>query len=75
MARPRRPIEPHLRPDEINRRDRVCRSGNEKTDGQILWLLTRTADPATPAEVAASGVRCSIPHAITFSRGACRSST
>lgn len=53
MARPRLPIVPHLSPDEIARRYRACRDGVEKTHWQVLWLLTRTADPPTPAAVAA----------------------
>ncbi len=53
MARPRLPIAPHLDPDEIARRYRACRDGVEKTHWQILWLLTRTADPPAPAAVAA----------------------
>jgi len=53
MARPRLPIVPHLTTDEIARRYRACRSGVEKTHWQILWLLTRSATPPTPAEVAA----------------------
>ena len=53
MARARLPIVPHLSPDAIARRYRACRSGIEKTHWQILWLLTRTAGPPTPAEVAA----------------------
>jgi len=53
MARPRLPIVPHLSPDEIARRYRACRTGIEKIHWQILWLLTRTADPPTPAAVAA----------------------
>jgi transposase len=54
MARPRLPIVPHLSPEEIARRYRTCRHGVEKTHWQILWLWTRTADPPTPAAVAAS---------------------
>ena len=53
MARPRLPIVPHLSPDEIARRYRTCRGGIEKTHWQILWLLTRTNTPPTPAAVAA----------------------
>jgi len=53
MARPRLPIAPPLSAEEIARRDRVCRTGVEKTHGQILWLLTRTPDPPTAAEGAA----------------------
>jgi transposase len=53
MARPRLPIAPHLDPDEIARRYRTCRDGVERIHWQVLWLLTRTADPPTPAEVAA----------------------
>ncbi len=53
MARPRLPIVPHLTPDEISRRYRACRGGVEKTHWQILWLLTRTEAPPTPAAVAA----------------------
>jgi transposase len=53
MARPRLPIVPHLSPDEIARRYRTCRGGVEKTHWQILWLLTRSEAPPTPAEVAA----------------------
>lgn len=52
MARPRLPIAPHLTPEEIARRYRACRSGREKTHWQILWLLTRTEIPPTPAQVA-----------------------
>jgi hypothetical protein len=52
VARPRLPIAPHLSPEEIARRYRACRSGREKTHLQILWLLTRTAIPPTPAQVA-----------------------
>jgi transposase len=53
MGRPRLPIALHLEPDEIARRYRACRSGVEKTHWQVLWLLTRSQDPPTPAEVAA----------------------
>jgi transposase len=53
MARPRLPIAPHLSPEEVARRYRACRDGVEKTHWQILWLLTRTTDPPTPAGVAA----------------------
>src|SRR3954469_15376389 len=53
MARPRLAIAPHLSPEEIARRYRACRGGVEKTHWQILWLLTRSAAPPTPAEVAA----------------------
>ena len=53
MARPRLPIAPHLSPDEIARRYRACRDGVEKTHWQVLWLLTRSATPPAPAEVAA----------------------
>jgi len=53
MARPRLPIAPHLSPEEIASRYRACRTGVEKTHGQILWLLTRTGVLPTPAEVAA----------------------
>ena len=53
MARPRLPIAPHLSPDEIHRRYRACRTGVEKTHWQILWLLTRSPAPPTPAAVAA----------------------
>ena len=48
MARPRLPIVPHLSPDEIARRYRACRAGVEKTHWQVLWLLTRSDDPAGP---------------------------
>jgi transposase len=53
MARPRLPIVPHLSPDEIAHRYRTCRGGLEKTHWQLLWLLTRTDTPPTPATVAA----------------------
>jgi transposase len=53
MARPRLPIVPHLSPKEVARRYRACRDGVEKTHWQALWLLTRSADPPAPAEVAA----------------------
>jgi transposase len=53
MARTRRPIVPHLSPDQIARRYRACRDGVEKTHWQILWLLTRAAPPPAPAAVAA----------------------
>src|SRR5262245_30996746 len=52
MARPRLPVVLHLSPDEIARRYRTCRTGVEKTHWQVLWLLTRTAEPPTPAQVA-----------------------
>ena len=52
MARPRLPIAPHLSPEEIARRYRACRDGREKTHWQVLWLLTRSDEPPTPAEVA-----------------------
>jgi transposase len=52
MARPRLPIAPHLTPEEIARRYRACRHGVEKTHWQILWLLTHSETPPTPAEVA-----------------------
>jgi transposase len=35
------------------RRYRTCRLGVEKTHWQILWLLTRSESPPTPAAVAA----------------------
>lgn len=53
MARARLPIAPHLAPEEIARRYRSCRSGVEKTHWQVIWLLTRSPAPPTPAEVAA----------------------
>jgi transposase len=53
MARPRLPIVPHLTADEVTRRYRACRGGVEKTHWQLLWLLTRTEVPPTPAAVAA----------------------
>ncbi len=53
MARPRLPIVPHLSPDEIARRYRACRGGVEKTHWQVLWLLTRSDVPPTPAAIAA----------------------
>jgi transposase len=53
MARPRLPIIAHLVPEEIARRYRTCRLGVEKTHWQILWLLTRSESPPTPAAVAA----------------------
>ena len=53
MARSRLPIVPHLSPAEITRRYRACRGGVEKTHWQILWLLTRSATPPAPAQVAA----------------------
>src|SRR4051812_45159320 len=52
MPRPRLPIAPHLSPDEIASRYRACRDGREKIHWQILWLLTRSDEPPTPAEVA-----------------------
>jgi transposase len=52
MARPRLPIVPHLPADEVARRYRACRDGREKTHWQLLWLLTRTDLPPTPAEAA-----------------------
>ena len=52
MARPRLPIAPHLSPEEVARRYRACRTGVEKTHWQVLWLLTRSATPPAPAEVA-----------------------
>lgn len=52
MARPRLPVLPHLPPEEVARRYRACRGGVEKTHWQIIWLLTRTDPPPTPAAVA-----------------------
>lgn len=52
MARPRLPIVAYLSPEEIARRYRACRTGVEKTHWQVLWLLTRSVNPPTPAEVA-----------------------
>jgi transposase len=52
MARTRLPIVLHLSAEEISRRYRACRGGVEKTHWQVLWLLTRSADPPAPAEVA-----------------------
>src|SRR4051812_9935359 len=52
MARPRLPLVPHLHPPEIARRYRTCRTGVEKTHGQVLWLLTRAQEPPSPAQVA-----------------------
>lgn len=51
MARSRLPIVPHLTPDEVARRYRTCRRGVEKTHWQVIWLLTRTDPPPTPAAV------------------------
>ena len=53
IARARLPIVAHLSPEEIARRYRTCRGGVEKTHWQIVWLLTRSQAPPTPAEVAA----------------------
>jgi hypothetical protein len=53
MARQRLPIAPHLSPEETARRYRAGRGGVEKTHWQVLWLLTRSATPPAPAEVAA----------------------
>ena len=53
MSRTRLPIVPHLTPEQIYRRYRAGRSGVEKTHWQILWLLTRSEAPPTPAAVAA----------------------
>ena len=60
MARARLPIVPHLSPDEIARRYRACRSGVEKTHWQVLWLLTRSEAPPTPAEVAATRLAAAV---------------
>ncbi len=52
MARPRLPVVAHLGPDEVARRYKACRDGREKTHWQVVWLMTRTPEPPTPAEVA-----------------------
>ncbi len=54
LSRPRLPIAPHLSPDEVASRYRACRDGREKAHWQILWLLTRSDEPPTPAEVASA---------------------
>jgi transposase len=53
MSRVRLPIAPHLAPEEVARRYRACRSGVEKTHWQVLWLLTRSVQPLSPAQAAA----------------------
>jgi transposase len=54
MTRQRLPIVAHLPPEEIARHARTCRHPVEKTHWQALWLLTRSDDPLTPAQVAAA---------------------
>src|SRR3954464_11405546 len=53
MSRTRRPILPHLPPDQIYRRYRACRTGVEKTHWHLIWLLTRPEQPLAPAHAAA----------------------
>jgi transposase len=53
MSRIRLPIIAHLGPGEVARRYKACRDGLEKTNRQVVWLLTRTPEPPTPAAVAA----------------------
>src|SRR3954471_1739987 len=52
MPRPRLLIADHLTPEQIQARYRSCRDGLEKTRWQILWLLTRSRPPPSPAEIA-----------------------
>jgi transposase len=52
MANTRLPIVQHLPPEEIARRYRTCRTGVEKTHWQVLWLLTRSEQPLSPAQAA-----------------------
>ena len=49
----RLPVIRHRTANRARAAYRACRDGIEKTHWQILWLLTRTTDPPTPAEVAA----------------------
>jgi transposase len=53
MARTRLPIVLHLTPEDIYRRYRACRTGVEKTHWHLIWLLTRSEQPSTPAQAAA----------------------
>jgi hypothetical protein len=50
MANTRLRIAPHLAPKSFARHYRACRSGVEKTPWQVLWLLTRSEQPLSPAQ-------------------------
>ena len=50
---PRLPFVRHLTERQILRRYRACRHPVEKTRWHALWLLARTDEPRTPAQVAA----------------------
>lgn len=52
MSRRRLPIVAHLTPEAVARRYKSCRAGLEKTHWQVVWLLTRSPEPPTPAAVA-----------------------
>jgi len=54
MSRTRLPIVLHLTPEEIYRRYRTCRTGVEKTHWHLIWLLTRSESPRSPAQAAAA---------------------
>jgi transposase len=47
------PFVAHLTHGEIGRRYRSCGDAAAKTRWQVVWLLSRPADPPAPAEVAA----------------------
>jgi transposase len=53
MSRTRLPVVLHLSPEEIYRRYRACRTGVEKSHWHLIWLLTRSEHPLTPAQAAA----------------------
>ena len=48
----RLPVEGHLTADQARAEYRACRHAVEKTRWQAIWLLLRTDQPRTPAQVA-----------------------
>ena len=52
MPRPLLPLARHRTVDQIRAKYRACRHPVEKARWHALWLLARTDEPRTPAQVA-----------------------
>jgi transposase len=50
---PRLPFVRHLTANQVRAKYRACRHPTEKTRWHAIWLLARTDEPRTPAQVAA----------------------
>jgi hypothetical protein len=50
---PRLPLVRHRTANQVRAQYRACRHPTEKTRWQAVWLLARTGEPRTPAQVAA----------------------